>query len=493
MKKTKLALSILCVASMLYGCSKKEIIEEIPKLKNSGRVAYNGDGLWDVLGFGYDCTGAALHIDSVSDSQIIDMERFNKEQPNMIAPQNGGISNTRMYSGSNYFEYLKDAKREIGGKIEVTPSTDGDEKTIFNANFTKNSNKSYFFSSKYSFSTFESIKRVKRLKFKDELSKDVLIQYLTPSFLNHLQNLSADNLVRIYGTHLLTDITLGGRLIVNHRASVVKEDSESMKKTSIGAGVAGAVFKAFGLTASGTYTTEEKNKALTENSNREFQVEFQGGNTSGYSVTIDANANVSQSVNIGTWEQSITVNNCVLVDIGGSIPLYDLVTDPIKKALVKAAVEKRIADRQIEVLQVSPLYRVFSAGDKNQMNVTTMAEVNNLVNNYGNQFQGLVGYIARNSAPGRIPLHSMKSLGDKNNFFLTSQSDVDQHVQRWKNIHYGIVGYSMPNGPEMLPLLGVHSDGDKNTMYFTHQSEVDYLVNTWGNRYLGNYGYIIAP
>lgn len=491
MKKTKLALLLLSASALLYSCSKKDILnDKIPVLKDSKKVAYNGDGKWDLLGFGFDCTGPMLDIDNASDAPIIDMDRFNSEQPNRIAPQTGGIGTSRLFSGSDYFEYLRDVTTSFDSTFKLEGET---PKQLYTGTFKSSNQQVDFYTSKYSYATFESVRRIKRIKFNADVPTELLIQYLSPGFLSNVQNLSAENLVQLYGTHLLTDITLGGRLTFHHKASVINESIQENKTRSIAAGIAFAVSKTLGLNVSGNWSSTEKTKALTENTNREFDLKFYGGNTSGLSVTIDANANISQSVNIGTWEQSVTVNNCVLADIGGSIPLYDLIVDPLKKASIKAAVDKRINDSQIQILQLKPLFKVHSAGDKNTMFVTSKAEVDNLVNNWGNQYQGMIGYIAANSGTGMIPLHSMKSLGDKNNFFLTNQHDVDEHVVRWNNIHYGIVGYAFPQSPGLLPLHQVKSDGDKNTMYVTSQQEVDYLVNTWKNRFEGTIGYIIKP
>ncbi|WP_316792778.1 MAC/perforin domain-containing protein [Pedobacter frigoris] len=489
MKRTKLALLLLCASAMLYSCSKKDILnDKIPALKDSKKVAYNGDGAWDLLGFGFDVTGPMLHIDNASDAPIIDMDRFNLEQPNRIAPQSGGIDTSRLFSGSDYFEYLKDVTKEFG----VTAKVDSG-KQFYSGTFKSTNQQVDFYTSKYSYATFESVKRIKRIKFNDDVPVGLLIQYLSPGFLSNVQTLSADNLVQIYGTHLLTDITLGGRLTMHHKAAVINENTQENKTRSISAGIAFAVTKALGLNVTGNFSSTEKTKAITENMNREFNLIAYGGATSGLSVSVDANGNISQSINIGAWQQSITVNNCVLVGIGGSIPLYDLIADPLKKAAVKAAVEKRINDSQIQILKLTPLFKVHSVGDKNTMIVTSKAEVDNLVNNWGNQYQGMIGYIAANPGTGTIPLHSMKSIGDKNNFFLTNQHDVDEHVVRWKNIHYGIVGYAFSQSPGLLPLYQVKSNGDKNTMYVTSQQEVDYLVNTWGNIFQGAIGYIIKP
>lgn len=498
MKKIKMKqLLILMLCAVFCGCSKSDVKPgDNAYVKNHENFASGGDGKWDLLGYGYDVTGPLMENDNASDAPIIDMARFEADHLNKIDAPTNSSAEQNSYAGATAFDYLREVTRKRSGGIELTVgggNNGKEDKPLFSASLSKDNNSVYSFSSKYSFASYEHTLRIKRIRFTGDAGNNLLMQYLTPDFLNNVANYTADQLVRRYGTHVLLDISLGGRLSYNYKGSIITVNEANQKSTGIKAGLSFGL-KKIGINLNFGMSNEEITKTTNDTRNRTYSLKFSGGTNSGRTISIDKDGNASESINVASWEQSVNANNCALVDIGRSVLLYELIADPVKKAQVKAAVEKRINDSQIEVPELTPLYAVKSHGDKNNMYVTSIAQVNELVYRYGNQYLGFVGYILAKPASGLTPLHAMKSIGDKNDFFLTSQADVNEHIIRWRNIHYGIVGYVLPSpNADTMPFYQVKSDGDKNTMYVTSQAEVDELVYRWRNRFEGTIGYIIKP
>ncbi|WP_257666447.1 MAC/perforin domain-containing protein [Parapedobacter tibetensis] len=487
---------LIAVLSAFTGCVKNDVEKEIVPKLTEDYLATGGDGKNDLLGYGYDVTGSLMGNESASDAPIINLASFVKDHSNKIDAPTNSKAEQHYYSGATAFDYLSDITKKRSGSFGLN-ATGADGSALFSLTLSGNrdTQKKYTFSSKYSFASFEQTLTIKRIRFTQDVSTSMLIKYLTPEFIKNVDTYSADALVKRYGTHVLLDISLGGRLMFDYSASIVNEDNYQRKTRGIEAGLSAGLSETIGIKLSLGMSTEEITKAARESRNKVFSLKFYGGTNSGRTISFDADGRPSESINIASWEQSVNVNNASLVDIGKAIPLYEFIADPAKKSAVKAAIDKHILNSQINVIDVLPLHKVFSKGDKNHMYVTSKAAADQLVRDWGNEYQGIIGYIlAKPNGSSTIPLHYMKSIGDKNNFFLTNMAAVNEHIVRWRNIHYGISGYlSSTLNSETLPLYQVKSHGDKNTMYVTSQAEVDELVNRWKNEFQGTIGYIIAP
>lgn len=74
-----------------------------------------------------------------------------------------------------------------------------------------------------------------------------------------------------------------------------------------------------------------------------------GGSTSGTSMTVTSGQSVSYTVNLGAWTESVDDSHSKLVDVDwkATYPIYDLISNPIRKEELKRAVEN--------ILQVNKL------------------------------------------------------------------------------------------------------------------------------------------
>ncbi|AOM78808.1 MAC/perforin domain-containing protein [Pedobacter steynii] len=349
-KQTKMACLILAFAAIVSGCKKNDTINSDSGIlsKSKGQLSA-GDGKWDLLGYGVDVTGDLLDASSISDVAIFDMPRFELDYRNRLDSYGTTENSQEFYGGASALDYVKDVSKKknfkVGGNVSI------DTTTKFTGSLERNTSDQniYTYSTKFSYATFEVQQRIKRLRFTGDATLDLLMQYLTPEFVNNIATQSADDLVRRYGTHVMMDISIGGRLRFNYSGAIINESNLEKKTRTTKAGLGFTVLKAIGINIDGEITKDEMTKAATESRNKQYKLKFYGGSTSGRNISFDTNGNTSENINFGSWEQSITDRNAALLDVHNSLFLYDFIADPVKKAAVKVAVEKHIKDNQIKL------------------------------------------------------------------------------------------------------------------------------------------------
>lgn len=76
-------------------------------------------------------------------------------------------------------------------------------------------------------------------------------------------------------------------------------------------------------------------------------------------MTVTSGQSVSYTVNLGAWTESVDDSHSKLVDVDwkATYPIYDLISNPIRKEELKRAVEKYIASKQIKMIALTPLYQ----------------------------------------------------------------------------------------------------------------------------------------
>lgn len=332
---------MLCMVTAAFSsCRKNELTEPNGLSGNHKNLAIAGDGKWDLLGYGYDMTGELFASSNASDAAIIDVDRFNTDYPNRINTPTDTYGYYAVYSGATALDYIRDVNKKETYGLTVNAG-EKEVNTYGSANFSKtNENQStYTYNSKYSYASFESRVRIKSISFTGDATLDILRNYLTPLFIANLSNYSADELVERYGTHVLLGLSIGGRLKYDYKGAVIKETTFERKVRAIKAGFSIGVDKIFGVNLSSDVSNEEKLTIANETTDKAFIGTYYGGTNSGTSFSTDAAGNTSQTVNLAGWQQSITINNATLIDITKSVPLYELITDPVKKQQVKDAVE----------------------------------------------------------------------------------------------------------------------------------------------------------
>jgi len=343
---------LLCIFTAAFSsCKKNELAEEKGLAGNHKNLAIAGDGKWDLLGHGYDITGELFERKNASKVSIINIDAFYTAYPNRIPTPTDTKGGYNVYYGADAYDYVKDINNKQTFGATVVGGDKAGAYATNNFSLTNEKQNTYTYNSKYSYATYESWFRIKSIDFTDDVTVDLLKNYLTPDFLAYISNYSAEEIVKTYGTHILLGIDIGGRLKYDYRGSVVKETTFDRKLRAIKAGFSIGIAKIFSIDLNADLTKEEKTTISNETTDKLFAGTFYGGNNSGTNFSGDAQGNTSENINLVSWQQSINTSNASLIGINRSAPIYEFITDPVKKQQVKDAVEKYIKDRQIVVTQ----------------------------------------------------------------------------------------------------------------------------------------------
>ncbi|WP_071147469.1 MAC/perforin domain-containing protein [Bacteroides ihuae] len=392
-----------------------------------------GDAIYDVLGYGYDVTGEYLHPLSVR-NPVLDIEKYKKDLGNRIVTGTASFGYDKMYSGYSSLDYLKEITNET--KVDANMSIEAKSGAKFSGTISSNSyfKSTYSYSSKYSFASLDAIRNIKYIRINDEISR--ISQYLSDEFIEDLNRLSADRLVERYGTHVLTDITIGGRYKVMFRSVITNTTDSSIKKRTVKAGFTAAL-KKIGFGANLEHATQTEETLIKNNQNKELYVLFYGGN--GTNMKYDLEKGMPTTVDIKGWEDAIKLQNANLTNIKWeeTYPIYDFITDPAKKAEVKAAVERHIEASQINVLDLIPLYTYYHDEGGDHDGTTDPSVVENYV---GWKLLCIEGYILKNKIKGTVPLYEYYNAG-AGDHYTTIISDIDRFYPPYVKQPIAITGY----------------------------------------------------
>lgn len=480
-------LCLLCAIIGLFGsCKKNESLEEKGLSNNHKSVAVAGDSVWDVLGYGYDVTGPAMDFNCISDAPVIDVARFALDYKQRIDNPTASFGRSKYIFGATAMDYAKEIVKNRSFTIEAKV---GDVTSVTqnyftgSATYTRGSQTKISTSSKYSYASFESFVHVKRLRFTRDATISLLMNYLAPEFTTNVANQDAETLVKRYGTHVLVDISLGGRLMYEHKSYQLTTNNESQKKDAVKASLFGGLLKVVGITASTDLSKEVIEKSMTDSRERTYTLYYYGGTNSGTSVSFDANGNTTQNLNIAGWESSVNDRNCMMIGFDRAIPLDELIADPVKAAAVKSYITQYILDAQIrldESYPVTDLYRCRNTKSNDRLLTANPQELNSL-QNWVNE--GSVGKIYTTQRPGTVPL------------YRTFLNNAAQHLftLNWSEAHLGtfegIAGYVSPTQEEGMAPIYRYQHSKYARLYTNNFAELGYGAS--GYTLEGNIGYLL--
>ncbi len=167
------------------------------------------------------------------------------------------------------------------------------------------------------------IKRIKRL-YLDVVDANDLIPYLSTAFINNLNKMTPEQFVEEYGTHVLLDISIGGRLQFNYRSVITETDNNIEKKKIVEAGAKTSI-GIFGASGNGSHETTEVKNLNKKNSNWDVEISYHGGTNSGLNYSLTSTEGLTSiQFNKTQWEESVSDKNAALVDINwNKTPLYE--------------------------------------------------------------------------------------------------------------------------------------------------------------------------
>lgn len=508
--KTKIL--FLFFSCLFFSCSNDDIINNEPMSLSTTRGAINQS--YGSIGVSYDITSEYLSIDATK-YPVIDVNSFLKQNPNSYVVNSTTQANSDpLYSGTNAFDYLEDIKSKSGMKMDATIPILG-ASLAANLSRDKELNNIKQYSSKSSYARHERIKRLNRTYL--NATPSMLQNYLHPEFTRDLNQMDPLKFVEKYGTHILLDVTNGGKIKTVFKSVVNSISSTTNKKTTVEAGIKLTVLDA-GTGRSFTETREQLKKLSENNSHVSISITYEGGSNSGTSYTYTPEGGItSVNINITQWEEGITTSNSTIVDINwnNTYPIYDFIADPSKKAAIKAATLKYIDNKKVELIKVKPLYRLWKNSTKNSFPSSSEQEVQYYLAkegyelDYGNNYNPLQGFIFETQISGTIPLYRLWKAGSvKNNFLSTSINEVNNYTTKegygydyGYNTHY-ILGYIYKDGSNInsLPLFRLWKGGSvKNSFWTSSETEAYYYLGKegygWDYGYNSHYilGYLIDP
>ena len=394
----KLFLFMSWVMLILSGCADEDIIERnSPSFPQSVNTRSAGDGVYDILGYGYDITGPYLDTKS---SRAIVFDTNKLLEKGLITPYKLEESRFRYSSGKDVIDFTTN----MSSSLQM--STPGILKVIGGASLNIAFGGNSHYNSDYSFAycTQQYIDSRYRIS---EADINVLKTCLTKQFIERLSTYTPEQIVEEYGTHVLKDIYLGAKFEVYYMA----KSTSSSKKESINAGLGASLFSLFKMDGKFQY---DESLAITNKEQSLYY--FTIGGDPAVGVQGSLNPENSPSIDIGKWMASVKSSTPKFIDVDNNsqsfIPIYELVTDPTKKQTLKAYIDNSIKSKEVCSISLYP-------------STTGTRQVSGL--GHINQGAGVaIGDIDKNGRPDMI-LMGIDNPKGKNNFWYKVLYDIDEN------------------------------------------------------------------
>lgn len=394
----KLFLFMSWVMLILSGCADEDIIERnSPSFPQSVNTRSAGDGVYDILGYGYDITGPYLDTKS---SRAIVFDTNKLLEKGLITPYKLEESRFRYSSGKDVIDFTTN----MSSSLQM--NTPGILKVIGGASLNIAFGGNSHYNSDYSFAycTQQYIDSRYRIS---EADINVLKTCLTKQFIERLSTYTPEQIVEEYGTHVLKDIYLGAKFEVYYMA----KSTSSSKKESINAGLGASLFSLFKMDGKFQY---DESLAITNKEQSLYY--FTIGGDPAVGVQGSLNPENSPSIDIGKWMASVKSSTPKFIDVDNNsqsfIPIYELVTDPTKKQTLKAYIDNYIKSKEVCSISLYP-------------STTGTRQVSGL--GHINQGAGVaIGDIDKNGRPDMI-LMGIDNPKGKNNFWYKVLYDIDEN------------------------------------------------------------------
>lgn len=484
MKSKSILLFIMLL--MVAACSSEDIVLEQENNCAMTRQVINKS--YYSLGVSYEITEDYLDNDAAK-YPVVDIDAFLSDNQNSYHNNPTTEGEVFVYAGATAEDFAKDIVTKNSIKIGQSVDVKGlslSRSIKFNNDLTSK----YSYSSQYSFARADVVKRVKRVYL--NATPTVLQRYLYPEFLRDLNALSPRDFVAMYGTHVLLDITIGGRLQFNYRSIIEETTSVNDKKKAVEAGLKLNV-KKVGATLDASYSTQEIVTWNRKNATWKTWVKYMGGEGSGQSFTFNSETgNSTVSFNLDKWESSVNDKNAGLVEVNWNktYPIYDFISNATKRQQIKNAVEEYVNNQKLEIIEMLPLYRLYKSGNKNTFFTTSLSEAQNYIGRYDYVFDSaethyIQGYVMKNSASGTLPLYRLYKSGIQNTFFTIYMNEAQNYIKKYDyefdnaDTHY-IQGYVFQKEEAgTVPLYRLYKSGNKNTFFTTSLIEAGHYINKY--------------
>lgn len=371
----KTFIATLFLSFFIFSCTDNEIITDLNTEKeNTPTTRSAGDGVYDLLGYGYNCFYSDFKDPLYAKAKIIDLDRLEKGlgrdpitgQEVIFNPSKietsllHGKTETKTVYGSSINTLTENlninATAKVGTKVLKLFSLDL-EATI-NSGGTSEYQDAFY--------------RVDALK----MTRRITLPYTTPSrlkyfftdeFLSDLKNLSGKDLLEKYGTHVMTDILLGGNFSAFYTGKYTSTGSTQLLD-----------FKASSnfLMSSITANTHYDNKLFNSFKNVNIYIKTQGGSQVITSI-ISQNANGdldNVTFDYASWMNSVTTETESLIGVGNPDTKFYLLSEFIDDLSKKEEIELALRLKKYNYTQNSVLLSPFVVFDNDKSDEGILTE-----------------------------------------------------------------------------------------------------------------------
>lgn len=410
------------------------------------------------LGAGYDIMGSYLDNTSVK-GLVIDLTKLESDQIENLAFRQSCSKN---YEGYNATDFLK----SIMTKNNFNLTGENNNDLLFTGTLTGNEQRfpsPYDYSEQYTFICNQADYTELRQSI-TVFSGNMLARYLSDAFMENVKTLTPQQIIALYGTHVIRCAYLGNR-IRNLYCSIVV----SNKKERLSAASYGAEARRQEIYKTPNSQSEVPSDLVAKNYGGTTIMEFNGGDLQKLPpLTVNSNEVVGEPMDISAWRNSLNSSNYTLTTLSGDdlIPLYELVTDQAISNRLKEATVAYIKSGQLAVIKNHPLlqarkdnqYRYFKSFDDFNANAGD-----------GYQPAGVIGSLFDEAQPGTSALYLYSN--DKTDY-LSFDSTLEQELQMKLK---GTIGYCYTNPQSGSDILYEISDG--NHYAYTLEDKAKYGDN----------------
>lgn len=281
-------------------------------------------GTYNALGFGYDVTGEYANASYIR-TKIIDAQEFHLANPTSYVeiPISSGEYKETYSANALIFS------QKLSQNTNTTQNLAVFGKTIPFANAVQNNK----YDPTYIYGTYNSTIKTKRYLF--EVSINKLISFLTDEFTSDIKQKTPSQIVDKYGTHVMTNIYVGGSYDLIFQAKTKNPDRERAAYLGVK-----------------DYSSSNNSSLIGEaslNYSKRIYYKTRGGAKAQNIAGMYNLDNITPSFDIAVWQSTLSNNNSVLVDFGqnGLVPIYDFVQDQAKKSELKMYIDQYLEANKV--------------------------------------------------------------------------------------------------------------------------------------------------
>ncbi len=343
---------LLCLVTV-FACNNDQItdtfksyntVEDVnspinPKLRSGG------DQHYDLLGYGYDATSVFFDGTSDTKGQVVDIQKIVAADPARIIPNAGNSTNYRCYTSASAVNLAQTISLSTTDSAHIDISKPLKFTGEIKQSFGLGQNIAYSTKNSFAYYDFDVIDQSYTINH----GVDSLKKYLTTQFLADVQNYPASYIISRYGTHVLGQVVLGGKLKLLYKSFVNSTNIDG----SLKAGLAASILKS---TINKSIDFSYNASLATNNSSQSVFIKTIGGGFTTFTTGTTSDYSTLPSFNYNTWLASIPTER-VLIGCNATylIPIYELISDPAKKAEITTAFNNAFLGNKI--YDLSPLYK----------------------------------------------------------------------------------------------------------------------------------------